>query len=130
MNKVVIALVAVWLLTGGAGDVEDDGRPVMAPAAVNPYAGDVEAIAYGEKLFARVSCHGCHGRNARGVNGPDFADNECLRQPGDDIIFRAIKFGRKGTMMSRVKDDLSDEQIWYLVSYLNDLGQRRKAEGR
>jgi cytochrome c oxidase cbb3-type subunit 3 len=130
MSKVVIALIAVWLLTGGAGQVADDGRPAIAPAAINPYGGDAEAIENGEILFARISCHGCHGSNARGGNGPDLTDDEWLRQPGDDMVFRAIKFGRKGTMMSPFKDDLSDEQIWYLVSYLGDLAERRKFEER
>ncbi len=58
MNKVVIALAAVCLLTGGAGKVSDDGRPVIASSIVNPYADDFQAIEYGDKLFGRVSCHG------------------------------------------------------------------------
>ncbi len=130
MKNVMMALAAVFLLTGGAGEVSDDGRPVIAPAMVNPYAGDRQAITYGEQLFARVSCHGCHGSNARGGNGPDLTDDQWLRAPGDQMVFRAIKFGRKGTMMSPFKDDLSDDQIWYLVSYLNDLAERRKSEQR
>lgn len=106
----------------------DDGRSVAAPPAVNPYAGDDDAIAKGEILFARVSCHGCHGSNARGGNGPDLTDDQWSRQPGDRMVFKAIKFGRKATMVSLFKDDLSDNQIWYLVSYLQELGRTRKVE--
>lgn len=31
-------------------------------------------------------------------------------------------------MMAPFKDDLSDEPICYLVSYLHDLGKKREAE--
>ena len=31
-------------------------------------------------------------------------------------------------MMSPFKDDLSDDQIWYLVSYLQELGRTHKVE--
>ncbi len=44
------------------------------------------------------------------------------------MLFKAIKFGRKGTIMLPFKDDLSDDQIWYLFSFLRDLGKRREAE--
>lgn len=94
MIKVVMALAVLRPLTGGAGEISNDRRPVMASAIVNPYADDARAIENGEKLFGRVSCHGCHGSNARGGNGPDLTDDEWLRAPRDGMIFKAIKFGR------------------------------------
>jgi mono/diheme cytochrome c family protein len=127
MRNALLALIALVLLTGGAGEVQN--VPDSSGPATNPYAGDPKAIEDGAKLFKRVSCHGCHGSNARGGNGPDLTDDEWLRAPSDLMIFNTIKFGRKGTMMSPFKDDLSDDQIWYLVSFIRDLGDKRKAEG-
>jgi cytochrome c(L) len=127
MKRILLALGALWFLTGGAGEIPTG--PNSGSPSENPYAGDPKAIEDGEKLYKRVSCHGCHGGNARGGNGPDLTDDEWQRAPSDQMIFNTIKFGRKGTMMSPFKDDLSDEQIWALVSYLRHLGEKRKAEG-
>lgn len=126
MRNILFALTAVILLTGGAGEVQKG--PDSDGPTENPYAGDPQAIADGENLFKRVSCHGCHGGNARGGNGPDLTDDQWQRAPSDEMIFRTIKFGRRGTMMSPFKNDLSDDQIWYLVSFIRDLGEKRKAE--
>ena len=70
----------------------------------------------------------CSGTNAPGGNVPDLTDEEWLRAPGDGMLFKAIKFGRKGTMMSPFRDDQSDNQIGYLVSFLRDRGKKREAE--
>jgi len=120
-------MAAVLLLTGGAGEVAPDAAP--AAELKNPFAADPEAIAAGKKLFMRMSCHGCHGGNARGGTGPDLTDKEWLRQPTDEMIFNTIRNGRPGTMMSPFRMDMDDTQIWYLVSYIRDLGARRAAEG-
>lgn len=126
MKRILFALAAVVLLTGGAGEAPSD--PSTSPT-VNPYEGDAQAIEFGAKLFKRISCHGCHGSNGRGATGPDLTDDTWIRQPTDQMIFNVIKFGRKGTMMSPFKDDMVDDQIWYLVAYIRELGRQRKAEG-
>ena len=127
MKRILFALACVAALTGGAGNVETG--PVPTGQLKNPYEGDPQAIEYGAKLFKRISCHGCHGGNARGGTGPDLTDDEWLRTPTDEMIFNTIKNGRPGTMMSPFRDQLADEQIWYLVSFIRELGRRRKAEG-
>jgi mono/diheme cytochrome c family protein len=126
MKRILFAVACVVALTGGAGNVD------TAPASgdlVNPHAGEAQAIENGAKLFKRISCHGCHGGNARGGTGPDLTDDEWLREPTDTMIFNTIRNGRPGTMMSPFREDLSDDQIWYLVSYIRELGKKRKAEG-
>ena len=127
MKRILFALIAVFLLSGGAGEVPQTDS--AGGQASNPFAADPEAIAAGKKLFMRMSCHGCHGGNARGGTGPDLTDKEWLRQPTDEMIFNTIKNGRPGTMMSPFRMDMDDAQIWYLVSYIRDLGARRAAEG-
>lgn len=127
MARILFALFALGLLTGGAGEVQEG--PPASGDLVNPYEGNAEAIAGGKKLFMRMSCHGCHGGNARGGTGPDLTDDQWMRQPTDEMIFNTIRNGRPGTMMSPFKSDMSDEQIWYLVAYIRDLGRKRKSEG-
>lgn len=127
MKRILLGLLALFALTGGAGEAPT-GRAEPG-ATVNPYEGDADAIASGAVLFKRVSCHGCHGGNARGGTGPDLTDDVWMRKPTDEMIFNVIKFGRRGTMMSPFKDDLTDDEIWHLVSYIRELGRLRKAEG-
>ena len=127
MKRFLLALGAMLVLTGGAGDVQNS--PSGSANTVNPYEGDPEAIQSGAALFRRVSCHGCHSGNARGGTGPDLTDDVWMRQPSDEMIFNVIKFGRRGTLMSPFKDDLDDDQIWHLVAYIRELGRLRKAEG-
>jgi len=126
MKRILFALICLVALTGGAGNV--DTGPATGPV-VNPFPEDPQAVENGARLFKRVSCHGCHGGNARGGTGPDLTDDEWLRAPSDEMIFNVIRNGRPGTMMSPFKEDLADEQIWYLVNYIRDLGRKRKAEG-
>jgi len=120
-------MLGLLLLTGGAGEVQQGAS--TSGELVNPYEGNADAIAGGKKLFMRMGCHGCHGGNARGGTGPDLTDDQWLRQPTDEMIFNTIKNGRPGTMMAPFRSDMTDEQIWYLVAYIRDLGRRRKAEG-
>ena len=121
-----------WQGRGCGGPIPEARRGGCAASGdelTNPFEGNPEVIAGGKKLFMRMSCHGCHGGNARGGTGPDLTDDEWLRQPTDAMIFNAIKNGRPGTMMSPFRTDMDDEQIWYLVAYIRDLGKKRKAEG-
>ena len=127
MTRTLFALAAVVLLTGGAG--EPPPGTASSGELRNPFESNPEAIAAGKKLFMRMSCHGCHGGNARGGTGPDLTDDQWLRQPTDEMLFNTIRNGRPGTMMSPFRSDMDDEQIWYLVAYIRDLGAKRKAEG-
>lgn len=126
MKRILFALTCLFCLTGGAGNV--DTGPVPTGQLKNPLEGDLQAIENGARLFKRISCHGCHGGNARGGTGPDLTDDEWLRQPSDEMIFNTIRNGRSGTLMSPFGDQLSDEQIWSLVAHIRDLGRKRKAE--
>jgi cytochrome c oxidase cbb3-type subunit 3 len=128
LRSALLALLALFALTGEAAETQQAAPAGAEPA--NPFEGNAEAIASGRKLYMRMSCHGCHGGNARGGTGPDLTDEQWLRQPTDEMIFNTIKNGRPGTMMSPFRSDMDDDQIWYLVAYIRELGRVRKAEGR
>ena len=91
----------------------------------NPYA-DGEHIQLGKKLYMSAGCIACHGGNARGAVGPDLTDEEWLRPFSLQMVHDTIANGRSGTLMSPFKGDLTDEQIWSLVSYIVDEGRKRK----
>jgi mono/diheme cytochrome c family protein len=118
-NTLAAALIAAaMLLTVSAAAGQQGG---------NPY-GDEEHIAAGKKLYISAGCIACHGGNARGAVGPDLTDEEWLRPFSTQMVHDTVANGRSGTLMSPFKQDLTDEQIWSLVSYILDEGSKRKAE--
>lgn len=113
-------------------------RPLLAAALIalvsaahgagltNPLSPDEPTVTAGRKLFNRTGCIACHGNNARGAVGPDLTDDEWMRQPTDEMIFNTIKNGRSGTVMSGFGTDLTDEQIWQIITWLRDENRKRK----
>src|SRR5260221_11893720 len=126
MKRILFALACLAALTGGAGNVETG--PVPTGQLKNPYEGDPQAIEYGAKLFKRISCHGCHGGNARGGTGPDLTDDEWLRTPTDEMIFNTIKNGLPGTIISPFRAQPAHEQTCDLVSRIAERAEKSKAE--
>src|SRR2546423_15646858 len=50
------------------------GNPPPAGTLQNPFTGDKQSVADGEKLFGLFNCDGCHGGGAGGVVGRSLAD--------------------------------------------------------
>ncbi len=100
----------------------------FAPAAgvTNPLSPTPELIAEGKKLFNRTGCIACHGNNARGAVGPDLTDDQWLRAPSDEMVFNTIRNGRQGTAMSGFSDNITDEQIWTIITWIRDENRKRK----
>jgi mono/diheme cytochrome c family protein len=96
----------------------------------NPYPLEPRWIDMGRGIYARFSCPMCHGPNARGGAGPDLTDERWIFQPSDRMLFNVIKYGRRGTMMPGYADELADEQIWLVVSYLREQEALRRMESR
>lgn len=92
----------------------------------NPLTPEPEHITAGKKLFHSTGCIACHGNNARGAVGPDLTDDEWLRQPTDQMIFNTIRNGRSGTAMSGFAGDITDQQIWQIITWLKDENRKRK----
>jgi len=42
------------------------------PKKLNPYAGNPEAVAEGEKLYRMLNCYGCHGMRGGGGKPHNF----------------------------------------------------------
>jgi mono/diheme cytochrome c family protein len=103
--------------------------PPEADQEKNPFAGDAKAIAAGKELFAK-KCQRCHGPGGKG-DGPD-ADPDAMqdmdltvarraaRNP-DGVVFYKAWNGRKKPKMPAVKDELTRDQLWQIVSYVQTL---------
>jgi len=103
--------------------------PPDADKETNPVAGDAKAIEAGKQLFNK-SCKRCHGPAGKG-DGPDAdPDNQqdmdltlarrAARNP-DGVVFYKAWNGRAKPKMPAFKNDLSKEQVWQIVSYVQTL---------
>ena len=108
----------------------------QAPASylsmTNPLSNQADAISAGEALFqgaADPACRLCHGRKGDGL-GPlatqfsvpprNFVCANNIDEIPDGQLFWVIENGSPGTNMVGFKQ-LSEQQIWQLVSYIRQL---------
>lgn len=97
-------------------------RPQLPPGPPNPFQGQAEAAAAGQKVY-ETNCLACHGVNGgAGTIGPALVNatrNDTPRTPGQ--LFNSIKNGVAGTPMPPHADKLSDDDIWRTVTYIVSL---------
>jgi cytochrome c oxidase cbb3-type subunit 3 len=100
--------------------------PAICWAQTNPFAGNAQAAADGQKIFAQ-SCAPCHGRTGEGAQGqaegmrpPDLTRGVFKAGRGDGDIFRVISEGVRGTEMPSFKQ-LGTDQVWRLVTFVRSL---------
>jgi mono/diheme cytochrome c family protein len=103
--------------------------PPDAEATKNPLPVDAKLVATGKSIF-KEKCQKCHGASGKG-DGPD-ADpdaqedmdltraNRASKNP-DGVVFYKVFNGRKKPKMPAQKDDLTKEQIWSVVAYVQTL---------
>jgi mono/diheme cytochrome c family protein len=103
--------------------------PPEAVTEKNPLPANDATIAGGKQLFA-TKCQRCHGASAKG-DGPD-ADRQnqanmdltnparAARNP-DGVVFYKVWNGRSSPKMPAFKEELSKEQVWALVAYVQTL---------
>lgn len=103
--------------------------PPEAQTLKNPLTVDAKVIASGKATF-KEKCQKCHGPQGKG-DGPD-ADPDAQedmdlttakrasRNPDGVVFFKAWN-GRKKPKMPAVKEDLTKEQLWAVVAYVQTL---------
>jgi mono/diheme cytochrome c family protein len=103
--------------------------PADADATKSPLTVDAKVLATGKALF-KDKCQKCHGASGKG-DGPD-ADpdaqedmdltraSRAAKNP-DGVVFYKVWNGRKKPKMPAQKDDLTKEQIWAVVAYVQTL---------
>src|SRR5256884_439054 len=65
-----------------------------APALENPFRGDRQSAAEGERTFGAMNCDGCHGGGAVGWVGPSLRDGRWRYGGSDGEIFQSIYYGQ------------------------------------
>jgi len=138
----IVPAVVIWLLAfvtvgradqggaapqgrgGGGWNIPPTARTEKSPLTVND-----EVVANGKKLFAS-KCQRCHGSSGKG-DGPDgdpaHADDMNLTNPAraganpDGVVFYKIWNGRSSPKMPVFSEELSKEQVWAIVAYVQTL---------
>ena len=112
MKKRIATLLAIAFLASLSGT----SAWAQAPA-VNPLAGNAEAIRFGMGLF-RARCADCHGMDARGVRAPDLTQVWASGRT-DDGLFKTLRNGVPGTEMPAfVPPRATDTEAWQILAYL------------
>jgi cytochrome c oxidase cbb3-type subunit 3 len=95
-------------------------------SVANPFEGDQQALADGERLFGLMNCAGCHGPQGGGGMGPPFRDRDWIYGDDPASIFQSIVQGRPNGMPA-FGHMLPDEQIWKLALFVRSLGEQAAA---
>jgi mono/diheme cytochrome c family protein len=106
--------------------------PAEAADAKNPLPASDAVLAGGKKLYA-AKCQRCHGAEGKG-NGVDadparqkdmnltLAAN-AARNP-DGVVFYKIWNGRSSPRMPKFSEELTKDQVWAIVTYVQTLRAR------
>jgi mono/diheme cytochrome c family protein len=87
------------------------------PALENPFRGDRQSAAEGERTFGAMNCDGCHGGGAVGWVGPSLRDGRWRYGGSDSEIFQSIYYGQAHGMPA-YGGLLPAGAIWKVVTYL------------
>lgn len=98
------------------------GEVAVIPEVVNPYSGDAEAIAAGERHFAAFNCAGCHAPLGGGGMGPPLSDHKWIYGSDPAQIYMSIMHGRPNGMPAWASM-LPERAVWELVSYIETLDE-------
>ncbi len=91
-----------------------------APALANPFRGDRQSAAEGERTFGAMNCDGCHGGGAVGWVGPSLRDGRWRYGGSEPEIFQSIYYGQPHGMPA-YGGLLPPGAIWKVVTYLQSL---------
>ncbi|HET7619540.1 MAG TPA: c-type cytochrome [Vicinamibacterales bacterium] len=148
MSKFGVCMVAagLWFGVVASGAVLADARaqaqehahkhddkgwtiPEGASEEANPLRNDASAVETGRQLF-RQKCQRCHGPGGLGDGpdaDPDHQDDMNLTRADraeanpDGVVFYKAWNGRSKPKMPAFRDDLTKEQVWAIVTYVQTL---------
>ena len=107
--------------------------PPEAPDTKNPLTVDAKILDAGKEIF-NDKCQKCHGPKGLGDGpdaDPDHMEEMNLTNPKradrnpDGIVFYKVSNGRSRPKMPAFKEELSTEQIWAVVSYVQTLRKKQ-----
>lgn len=106
--------------------------PPDADDTKNPLPVDAKLLATGKGLF-KDKCQRCHGPGGLGDGpdaDPDFQEDMNLTNPrraarnSDGIVFYKLWNGRRKPQMPTFRDELTKEQAWAIVAYVQTLRKK------
>lgn len=109
---VVATLLAIDKAAGRAHQppkVEADSYAWEQPE--NPFTGDADAIAEGQRLYRSI-CYICHADT--GARGPNLRKSKLK----DQAFLKAVINGRKGSQMPAWRSKLSETEMWKIYSFI------------
>jgi mono/diheme cytochrome c family protein len=129
-----IAMKATGSEVAAAASVQARGWTLGEDAATkqNPLQADEKTLAAGKAVF-KQKCQKCHGPGGLGDGpdaDPDAAGDMDLTNPKraerntDGVVFYKVLNGRGNPKMPAFKDELGEEQIWQVVTYVQTLRKK------
>jgi mono/diheme cytochrome c family protein len=106
--------------------------PPDADAARNPLAVDEKVLTEGRALF-KEHCQRCHGPGGLGDGAdadPDHREGMNLTNPAraadnpDGVVYHKVFAGRSRPKMPAFRDELTRDQIWSVVAYVQTLRKK------
>ena len=106
--------------------------PPDAETKKSPLQADAKTLATGKAVF-KDKCTKCHGQAGRG-DGPDadpeHSEHMDLTNPkraehnADGVVFYKVWNGRRRPKMPVFKEELSEQQVWSVVAYVQTLRKK------
>jgi mono/diheme cytochrome c family protein len=131
-----IGPMAIWLVAGmvRATTAQQPGWiiPPNAATETNPIAVTEATIAAGKKLYVS-KCERCHGVAGKGDGQDaippftpemDLTRTDHAAQNPDGVVFYKIWNGRSSPRMPAFSEQISKDQAWAIVSYVQTLRPR------
>lgn len=119
--RTALCLLALLLCMAAADGKWLRNVPPDYHSKVNPYAGQAEAIAGGELLFAD-RCAKCHGKDALGRGKrPSLRSARVQVQATEGDIFWLLKNGNLGRGMP-TWSAMPEPSRWQVIAYVKSLG--------
>jgi len=80
---------------------------------------DEASLSKGKEIFVKMNCATCHGANGEGNQvGPNLTDEYWINGNSPTQIFTMIKEGKLSKGMTPYKNQLKDQEIELLMSYV------------
>lgn len=121
-----VTVIALAVPQAGGWTLGED-----AATKKNPVISDANTLAAGRAIF-KDKCQRCHGPGGLG-DGPDadpdatdmdLTNAKRAARNDDGTVYYKVLHGRKRPKMPAFKDELNEQQLWTVVTYVQSLRKK------